>query len=269
MTDTVATETIVLPRAATLGRMTAGERRMGRFMRDGEGHPAAAAAAEPAASAPAPSTAVPVTPPAAEASLIAAAPAATQRPDNLPDAFWDDATGIKPEAYARLAELETKEAERAAALPPTAADYKLDPLEPVLGPDGQPVAADPEDPIIKAALPALHKHGVPQAAISEILRDVLKAQVDDAAALNAENTRFVADQQALLGAEHKARTAAIHNQVIAAIGAEAAEALRLQMRSAPAVIALEALVSKLQGPALGAKPATPSAPASLAERLYG
>lgn len=228
------------------------------------------ATAEPTAPAAEPvvSTAVPVTPPVAapDASLIAAAPvasAAPQRPENLPDAFWDDATGIKPEAYARLAELETAAAERAAALPATPADYKLDPAEPVLGPDGQTVAADPEDPILKAALPALHKHGVPQAAISEILRDVLKAQVDDAAALNAEAAAHVTAEQTKLGAEHKARTAAIHNQVVAAIGAESAEALRLQMRSAEAVIALETLVSKLQGPALSAAPSAPAVPDAL------
>ncbi len=229
------------------------------------------APAEPAAppAEPVVSTAVPVTPPVVtpDASLIAAAPGAPagapQRPDNLPDAFWDDATGIKPEAYARLAELEAAAAERAAALPATAADYKLDPTEPVLGPDGQPVAADPEDPILKAALPALHKHGVPQAAISEILSEVLKSQVAEAAALNEQSTAYVAAEQTKLGAEHNARTAAIHNQVIAAIGAEPAEALRLQMRSADAVIALEALVSKLQGPALGAAPTTPAVPDAL------
>lgn len=229
------------------------------------------AIAEPTAPAlePVVSTAVPVTPPVAapDDSLIApapaAAPAALQRPENLPDAFWDDATGIKPEAYARLAELETAAAARAAALPATPADYALDPTEPVLGPDGQPVAADPEDPIIKAALPALHKHGVPQAAISEILRDVLKAQVDDAAALNAEAAAHVTAEQTKLGAEHKARTAAIHNQVVAAIGADSAEALRLQMRSADAVVALETLVSKLQGPALSAAPSAPAVPDAL------
>lgn len=219
-------------------------------------------------------TAVPVTP-VPDASLIAAAPvvaatpAAPQRPEGLPDAFWDDATGIKPEAYARLAELEAAQAARAEGVPATPAEYKLDPTEPVLGPDGQAVAADPEDPILTAALPVLHKHGVPQAAISEILAEVLKSQVADAAALQADQTAYVAAEQTKLGAEHKARTAAIHSAVTAAVGAEAAEAIRLQMRSADAVIALETLVAKLQGPALGAAPASTPAVPDLATRLYG
>lgn len=223
------------------------------------------APAEPVAA-----TAVPVTPaptPAPDASLISAAPvvaAAPQRPEGLPDAFWDEATGIKPEAYARLAELETLAAERAAALPATAAEYKLAPTEPVLGPDGQAVVADPEDPIIKAALPVLHKHGVPQGAISEILAEVLKSQVAEATQVNADMTAHVAAEQTKLGAEHKARTAALHSQVIAAIGAEPAEAIRLQMRSADAVIALETLVSKLQGPSLSAVPSAPAADDTLA-----
>ena len=80
---------------------------------------------------------------------------------------------------------------------------------------------------------------------------------------------FVAAEQTKLGAGHKERTAALHGQVIAAIGAEPAEALRSQMRSADAVIALEQLVSKLQGPAMSAAPAPTPAMPDIATRLYG
>lgn len=230
----------------------------------------AAPAAEPAA----PATAVPVTP---DASLMApaaatpegAAPAAPARPDGLPDAYWDDAAGVKPEAYARLAELEAAEAARREGVPESAEAYKLETDEPVLGADGQPVTFDADDPLAKAILPALHEAGLPQAAVSKILRAYAASEVEAVKAAQTEAAAFVQAEQTKLGANHATRTAALHGQVIAAIGQDAAEALRQQMRSADAVIALEALVSKLQGPAIGAVPLTPPATPDLATRMYG
>lgn len=210
--------------------------------------------------------------PAPDASLIAAiSPTAAadtpQRPDGLPDAYWDEATGIKPEAYARLAELEAAAAER--NVPASAAEYVLELPEPVVGLDGQPVAFDPEDPLVKALLPAFHEAGVPQEGLAKILQAYAAQEVAATKAEQEAATAFVASEQTKLGAAHKERTAALHGQVIAAIGAEAAEAIRSQMRSAEAVIALEALVSKIQGPAMSAVPnKTPALP-DIATRLYG
>lgn len=227
--------------------------------------------AAPAVETAAPATAVPVTP---DASLIApaapaAAPAAPARPDALPDAYWDDAAGVKPEAFSRLAELEAAEAARREGVPETADAYKLEADEPILGADGQPIAFDADDPLAKAILPALHEAGLPQAAVSKILGAYARAEVEAAAADAAQTAEYVAAEQTKLGTNHTARTAALHGQVIAAIGAGPAEAIRSQMRSADAVIALEALVSKLQGPAIGAAPLTPPATPDLATRLYG
>lgn len=215
-------------------------------------------------------TSVPDAP--ADASLIAASVAATPpvRPDGLPEAYWDETTGaVKPEAYTRLAELEAAAAEKAAGVPETAEAYVLELPEPVVGLDGKPVAFDAEDPLVKAMLPAIHEAGVPQAGLAKILQAYAATEV---AALRAEQeaaTAFVAAEQTKLGAGHKERTAALHGQIIAAIGAEAAEALRMQMRSADAVIALEQLVSKLQGPAMSAVPAQTPAVPDIATRLYG
>lgn len=207
--------------------------------------------------------------PAPDASLIAApASAASVRPDGLPETYWDEATGaVKPEAYVRLAELEAAAAER--NVPESADAYELALPEPVVGLDGKPIAFDAEDPLVKALLPAFHEAGVPQAGLSKILQAYAATEV---AALKAEQeaaTAYVAAEQTKLGAGHKERTAALHGQVIAAIGAEPAEALRAQMRSADAVLALETLVSKIQGPAMSAAPAQTPATPDLATRLYG
>lgn len=248
MTDTTATA----PRFS-IGRMTATERARGRFMRDPEEHPPAA----------------PVDP-----SLIATPdetpPAVPERPADLPDAYWDAETGaIKPEAYSRLAELEAAEAAAGEGVPETADGYVLELADPVVGMDGKPVAFDADDPLAKAILPALHAAGVPQSGVSAILQAYAAQEVAAAKADAEAATAYVATEQAKLGTGHKARTAALHGQVTAAIGADAAEHIRSQMRSADAVIALETLVSKLQGPALSAVPLTPSTPASLEARLYG
>lgn len=228
---------------------------------------------EAAPEAPA-ATAVPVTP---DASLIAPTAAAAEptpvaapaRPDGLPDDLWDEATGVKPEAFARLAELAAADAARREGVPASPDEYKLELAEPIVGLDGKPVAINPDDPLAKAILPALHKHGLPQAALNDVLQAYAAQEVADAKAEAEAQTAFVAAEHAKLGANHTQRTAALHGQVIAAIGADQAEAIRSQMRSADAVIALEQLVAKLQAPAIGAAPLQTPATPDLATRLYG
>lgn len=208
--------------------------------------------------------------PAVDASLIAAPAeaAAPTPPEGLPEQYWDAETGaVKPEAYARLAELEAAAADR--AVPESADAYELSLPEPVVGLDGKPVAFDAEDPLVKALLPAFHEAGVPQAGLSKILQAYAATEVAAARAEQEAATAYVAAEQVKLGAGHKERTAALHGQVVAAIGAEPAEALRAQMRSADAVLALETLVSKLQGPAMSAAPAQTPATPDIATRLYG
>lgn len=206
-----------------------------------------------------------------DGSLIAAAApaaAAPARPDGLPETYWDEATGaVKPEAYTRLAELEAAAAER--DVPASAAEYVLELPEPVVGLDGKPVAFDTEDPLVQALLPAFHEAGVPQTGLAKILQAYAATEVAAQKAEQEAASAYVAAEQTKLGAGHKERTAALHGQVIAAIGEGPAEALRSQMRSADAVLALETLVSKLQGPAMSAAPAQTPAVPDIATRLYG
>jgi hypothetical protein len=204
-------------------------------------------------------TSVPVSP-AVDASLMAAAPAeaaAPQRPDALPETYWDaDTNAIKPEAFSRLAELEAADVARREGLPETADKYELKLGEDIVGLDGKPVQFDPTDPLAQAVLPVLHECGVPQAGVEKLLAAFTKLEVE---AAKAEQAHVVAEQ-AKLGSEHVKRTGAIHSSLVAAVGADAANALRQSTRSADAVIALEALVSKLTGAAISAAP--PAAGAS-------
>lgn len=214
--------------------------------------------------------------PPADASLIAApepAPSDTpSRPEGLPDEFWDaDANTVKPEAFARLAELQAAATAAREGVPETADGYELTLAEPIDGPDGKPVTFDPADPLAKAILPALHKIGAPQAAVSEILSAYARVEMEAVAAENAAATeRRVAEVAKLAPTPEAAsvRTSAAHNQITAAVGAEHAEALRQVMTNADAFIALEALVSKLQGPAMSAAPLQSAAPKTIEQRLY-
>jgi hypothetical protein len=206
---------------------------------------------------PAPAVAEPAAP-APEVSVMAAAPeasAAPARPDGLPDTYWDDAAGVKPEAFSRLAELEAAELARREGVPEAADKYELKLSEDIVGLDGKPVQFDPTDPLAQAVLPVLHECGVPQAGLEKLLGAFTKLEVEAAKAEQAH----IAAEQAKLGAEHVKRTGAIHSSLVAAVGTDGANAIRQSMRSADAVIALEALVSKLTGSAISAgPPATPS-----------
>lgn len=211
---------------------------------------------EPLIAAPADTTAVPVTPPVEAVAPAVSAPAAPARPDGLPDAYWDDVAGIKPEAFSRLAELEAAEAARKAGVPEAPDKYELKVSDDIVGLDGKPVEFDPTDPLVAGVLPVLHEIGVSQEGFSKLLG--VYAALEVAAA--KEGAASVAAEQAKLGANHKERTAALHGQVIAAVGAEAAEKIRQSMTTADAVIALEQLVSKVTGTPIGAAPPAPRGP---------
>jgi hypothetical protein len=88
--------------------------------------------------------------------------------------------------------------------------------------------------------------------VSELLAVFTTLEVE---AAKAEQAHVVAEQ-AKLGAEHVKRTGAIHSALVAAVGADGANAIRQSMRSADAVIALESLVTKLTGAAISAAPPT-------------
>lgn len=226
-------------------------------------------AATPEAAAPAvvdsvvAATSVPVTP---------EAPAAPVRPEGLPDAYWDDATGIKPEAYAKLAELEAADAARREGVPEAPDGYALTLAEEIKGPDGKPVEFAADDPLVQAVLPALHEAGMSQAGVSKLLTAYAKIELEAQASETAEVQDRLKAEIAKLGPNDEAvkqRTGAVQTELAAKIGPERAEALRRVMTNADAFMAVEALIQQLRGPGISAVPARTPATPDLATRLYG
>lgn len=208
----------------------------------------------PAEAQPAADTAVPVTPEAAPVASVAPASAAPQRPEGLPDAYWDDAAGVKPEAFARLAELEAAETARRETVPAEPTGYKLEPSEPVLAPDGQPVTFDANDPLAQAMTGVFHKHGATQAMVADALKAFAELEMAGAKA----QTEAVQAEIAKLGPEHGKRVAAVSNALTASAGAEKARALLDKLSDAASFEALEALAHKVAAPAVAAAPAQPA-----------
>lgn len=179
-----------------------------------------------------------------------AAPAAPVRPEGLADDFWDDAAGIKTDAVlAKLNEYQAAEAARAGQVPADVAGYVLETPEPILDLAGNPVGFNANDPLAQGVLGVLHKHGVGQAAASELLATYANSVIAEARASN----EALQAETAKLGANAPARIAAVRAAVVAHAPAQA-EALMAGLGTADAVIALEGLIAKLTGAGMTAAP---------------
>lgn len=234
-----------------------------------------AAADAPAVVAPAPAAApdsgltfdtpAPAAPAATEAPAPAADAAAPVRPAGLPDAFWDDATGVKTaEAVARLAELETADAARRADVPADPSGYKLELAEPIIDPVTKgAITFNAEDPLAKGALAWAHENGVSQAGLSKLLGVFAQNEM---AAL-AERNAAVAAETAKLGAAADARFAAVSAGLTKHAGEAGAKAIMASLGSAEAVIAIETVLKSIAGPSIGTPP--PGKPANSLDGLSG
>ena len=185
-------------------------------------------------------------------SVEAPAQVTPVRPDGVPDAYWDAATGLKStEALARLGELETADAARREGVPTDAAGYKLELAEPILDPTTkQPISFNAEDPLAKGATAWAHENGVSQAGLSKLLG---LFAANEMTALAAHN-ESVAAETAKLGANSDARFDALGKAFTAHAGAEGAKAIMSSLTSAAAVEALEKVIKAIAGPAIGSPP---------------
>jgi len=191
--------------------------------------------------------AAPADAPASPTPEAPAAPAAPVKPEGLPDAYWDAATGVKPEAFAKLAEIEARRAE----IPETADGYDLSLPDNIVGLDGKPLKVDADDPLAKGLVEIAHKHGLPKSAVSELVQAYAATEV---AGARAENERLAAET-AKLGAKATERIAATTSTLSAQVGQEAATALMGVLGTAAAFTAVEALLAKVAGPAISPQPA--------------
>lgn len=217
---------------------------------------AAIPVAEPVAPAATPAAVVVVDAPAEpvvaapDAPAVAASPV---RPEGIPDAFWDAATGFKTtEAVARLGELEAADTARRADVPADASGYKLELSTPITDPTtGNPIGFNAEDPLAKAATAWAHQHVIPQTALSGLLAVFAQNEMANLAAANAS----VAAETAKLGENGQARLTAVSSALAAHAGVDGAKSIMANLAGADAVIALEKVVKALGGPAIGSPPA--------------
>lgn len=180
------------------------------------------------------------------------APATLTRPEGLADDFWDDTSGVKTDAVlAKLTEYQAAEAARAEQVPADVTGYKLETPEPILDLAGNPIGFNADDPLAKGVLGVLHKHGVSQAAASELLATYATAEIAAAKA----NSEAVQAEVAKLGANGPARIAAVQSALTAHAPAEVS-AIMAGLATADAVVGLERLISKLTGAGITAAPTT-------------
>lgn len=178
-----------------IGPMNALERRMGRYLRSPDGHDAPPAEPPPGE-----------TPPPAGGDTP---PPAVERPDWLPEKFWDgEAKAPRVDALAKsYAELEKTrvdpaklkeawEAERIAGRPEAPDAYKLPEDERF---DAEALAASP---VVGLWRKAAHEAGLPQDAFEKVLTEYADAEI-------ARMEQQTAAELAALGENGKARTEAV------------------------------------------------------------
>lgn len=223
-----------------------------------QAEPAAPAAGEESAAAPV----------AAAAPVEGAPPADVVRPADLPESFWDDAA--KAPKYGDIAARLTKADELEAALnaakegvPTEPGAYVFKPSgEPIKLPDGSEAEIDPANPLAQAIAAAAHKHGVPQAAVSDFARAFIETNIAGDAAVD----QAVAAERAALGDKADDRVAATE----AFLKANGATDDHIQsLRGFPSLVPLfEALQAKVTGAPIAAPTNQDGKPQSVASAFY-
>jgi len=207
--------------------------------------------AQPAAPA-APAAASPPTP----ASPVTTDPTAAkiERPEGIPDSYWDAATNalkVDPVALAKdlkeRDELKTfKAAEDVKALsrPKTADEYKLELPADFKPPAGVEFKLDTNNPALGQLKAVAHKHGLTQAAVNELIGVYAGNEVGTQAAIAAARTAEIAK----LGTTAPARVDAVINWLTgmdASADKGDAKALAGMLVTARHVEAFERIINRL------------------------
>lgn len=204
---------------------------------------------------------------------------APQRPEGLPDAFWDEKVGVRTNElladYNALAADRAKNAEAFKAFPEKVEDAgKFYTLPEQLFPEGVklPEGAEftPNQDLLNAALPILHKHRIAPDAFHDLVRAFNGQQVAAFAAATAAD----AEDAKKLGANGPARRKAVGDW-IAAMAPEKAGFIDPNAITSGFVEFFEAIIAKATNggnvvpltPKAGNEPPAP-APQTTAERWY-
>lgn len=188
-------------------------------------------------------------PPVVETPAAEVVEAVVERPSDLPESFWDaEAKAPKWSDVAtrltRADELEAAETARREGVPEKVEAYVFDVAgDPILDAAGQPAVIDKDNPLAKAVAEVAHKHGVPQAVVSDLARAFVAGEVESEKALKAAMTAEVGK----LGEKSGERVTAVKAFMTQHCGAHANEAIA-SLGTAAEIQAWEAVMTKLAGP---------------------
>lgn len=195
---------------------------------------------------------------------------APTRPDYVPEAFWDAATGLKHkefgEHYSALATRLAADEVRRNALPKTVDAVKLDLPKEFKIPEGLQWQWKTDAPEYAKLRDIVVKRGLDQDTVTDLVGVYAETQVGSEAQFKAAQTA----EMNKLGANATARVTALDTFFTGVLGAEDAKHIRTGMYSAGIVTSLEKLVSKFasQGAASfsqAGRDATPQGRRSAAE----
>jgi hypothetical protein len=187
-----------------------------------------------------------------------AAQAATP-PEGLPEAFWKDGTidvdSIKALHEASAAE-QAKQAARAAEIPADG-NYVLTLPEDLKDAEGKPIEIDTANPAYLTLLEAAKELNLTTSEANKFAEMMVRKELEQMKAEQEAASQAMQAELAKLGASPAERIAAVKNSITGILG-DKANALTSQILTADGVIALEALVAKinvnpLPAPANGAQ----------------
>lgn len=205
------------------------------------------------------------------------APAAPQRPDWLPESYFDPATGIKSEFgqhYAEIATAHKTHTETQAALAarkPEDIKIELKLPDTVKVPEGLDVKINPDDPRVPVLRELALKNGWTQDQVNDLV--ALDAQ-QVIASHAAEATRLAGEKQKLgANADDRIKAAASWVKSLPGVSADELGEIQILTATASGVSLLEKLMAKANGAVPGASgnPPSPPKPAEvpIEQRWYG
>lgn len=206
-----------------------------------------------------------------------AAPAAPQAPEGPLAAFWDKDKGALDTEKLSAAYIErdaafVQNAERMKGVPEKPEAYKLELPADFKVPQGTKVEFDPKHPVVAKTLEFVHKLGIPQSELSNLLALQTEWQIATRDRFSQEHEQMMAAEDAKLGEGGKARRAAIETYAKAHSFTEDETAeIRLLLSTEAGVRALEKFMAAGNGSSIPGHPEhrpPPAAPTRIEDRLY-
>lgn len=177
--------------------------------------------------------------------------APSARPEYLPETYWDtEKNSVKAEDLTRdlselptLREFKTAADTRAAAIPKTADDYKIELPADFQLPEGTKFIADPKDPLVVGVRTYAKEHGLDQAAVTDLTKMWAGMLASEHSALKAAET----EQMKALGDAAQDRIKAANTWLTGQLKPEQVQAIAPALRTKAGVEAVEALITKFSG----------------------